>query len=154
MTELPVTVADAGAMVRATLRVPDCPPERVLGAFTDPAVLVRWWGGVLSATLTQGGPYIVRFPSLGQAMSGQVVRYAPGSHLEFTWGWEHEPDAPPRAVQVTVVGDAGAGGTELTVVHGPHGDGAAEEAARAGHREGWEFFLTRLGGLLAPDGSG
>ena len=40
--------------------------------------------------------------------------------------------------------------TLLTVVHGPHGEGAAEQAARSDHREGWEYFLARLGQLLAP----
>ena len=44
----------------------------------------------------------------------------------------------------------GDGGTELTVLHGPHGEGAAEQAARSGHRAGWEYFLARLGQLLAP----
>ena len=43
-----------------------------------------------------------------------------------------------------------AGGTELTVLHGPHGQGATEQAARSDHREGWEYFLARLGQLLAP----
>jgi hypothetical protein len=41
------------------------------------------------------------------------------------------------------------GGTELTILHGPHGEGAAEQAARSDHREGWEYFLARLGKLLA-----
>jgi uncharacterized protein YndB with AHSA1/START domain len=149
VTEFPVTVEDAGAMVTATMRLPGCPPERALAAFTDPAALVRWWGGVLSAALTPGGPYIVRFPSLGAAMSGQVVRYEPASHLEFTWAWDHDPAAPRRTVLITVAGDAGTGGTQLTVVHGPHGDGATEATARAEHREGWEFFLPRLGALVS-----
>ena len=60
-----------------------------------------------------------------------------------------------RTVLVTVAeaGDSGEpgadGGTELTVLHGPHGEGAAEQAARSDHREGWEYFLARLGQLLA-----
>jgi uncharacterized protein YndB with AHSA1/START domain len=84
VTEFSVTVVDAGPMVRATLLLPGCPPERALAAFTDPG----------------------------------------------------RPGRPGR--------------TELTVLHGPHGDGAAEQAARSGHREGWEYFLARLGQLLAP----
>ena len=39
----------------------------------------------------------------------------------------------------------------VTVVDAcPHGQGAAEQAARSDHREGWEYFLARLGQLLAP----
>ena len=72
MTENPVTIVSAGPVVRATLELPGCPPGRALAAFTDPATLVHWWRGVLSTTLTPGGPYTVRFPQLGQAMTGHV----------------------------------------------------------------------------------
>ena len=165
MTEFPVTVVDAGPMVRATLLLPGCPPERALAAFTDPATLRQWWGGELTVTPAEGGPYIVHFAKLGQTMRGRVVGHEPGSRLEFTWGWDHEPGAAARTVLVTVAeagdsaGSAGRGrpgrpgrpgGTELTVLHGPHGEGTAEQAARSGHHEGWEYFLARLGQLLAP----
>jgi uncharacterized protein YndB with AHSA1/START domain len=167
VTEFPVTAVDAGRMVRATLLLPGCPPERALAAFTDPATLRQWWGGELTVTPAEGGPYIVHFAKLGQTMRGRVVGYEPGSRLEFTWGWDHEPGAAGCTVLVTVVeggdsaGSAGprrperpgatdSGGTQLTVLHGPHGGGAAEQAARSDHREGWEYFLARLGQLLAP----
>lgn len=164
MTEFPVTVVDAGPMVRATMLLPGCPPWRVLAAFTDPATLRQWWGGELTVTPAEGGPYIVHFAKSDQTMRGHVVGYEPGSRLEFTWAWDHEPGAPERTVLVTVAeagggagraggggaGRAGPGGTELTVLHGPHGEGEAEQAARSGHHEGWEYFLARLGQLLAP----
>jgi len=155
VTEFPVTVVDAGPMVRATLLLPGCPPERALAAFTDPATLRQWCGGELTCTPAEGGPYIVNFAKLGQTMRGRVVGYEPGSRLEFTWGWDHEPGAAGRTVLVTVAeaddsADSSTKGTELTVLHGPHGEGAAEQAARSGHREGWEYFLARLGQLLAP----
>ena len=41
-----------------------------------------------------------------------------------------------------------AGTTVLTVMHGPHGAGPAEDAARAEHRAGWEHFLPRLADCL------
>ena len=162
MTESPVTVLDEGPKVRATLLLPGCPPERVLAAFTDPATLRQWWGGELTTTLAPAGPYVVHFAGLGQTMRGRVVGYEPGSRLEFTWAWDHEPGMAGRTVLVTVAeaGDSAgdspgdsAKGTALTVLHGPHGEGAAEQAARGGHREGWEYFLARLGALLAPAGS-
>ena len=151
MTEFPVAVADEGPMVRATLLLPGCPPERALAAFTDPETLREWWGGELTITTAPGGPYIVHFGTLGQTMRGQVVSYEPGRRLEFTWAWDHEPGAPGRTVLVTAgaLDGAGPGGTELTVLHGPHGDDAAEQAVRGDHREGWEYFLARLGQLLA-----
>jgi uncharacterized protein YndB with AHSA1/START domain len=152
-------------MVRATLLLPGCPPERALAAFTDPATLRQCWGGELTVTPAEGGPYIVHVAKLGQTMHGRVVGCEPASRLEFTWGWDHEPGAAGRTVLVTVAeaGDSAASagperpgrpgrpdGTELTVLHGPHGEGAAEQAARSDHREGWEYFLARLGQLLAP----
>jgi uncharacterized protein YndB with AHSA1/START domain len=156
VTEFPVTVVDAGPMVRATLLLPGCPPESALAAFTDPATLRQWWGGELTFAPAEGGPYIVHFAKLGQTMRGQVVSYEPGSRLEFTWGWDHQPGAPGRTVLVTVAKadePDGQGGTDLTVLHGPHGASAEEQAERSGHREGWEYFLARLGQLLASAGS-
>jgi uncharacterized protein YndB with AHSA1/START domain len=86
VTEFPMTVVDAGPMVRATLLLPGCPPEHALAAFTDPATLRQWWGGELTFTPAEGGPYIVHFAKLGQTMRGRVVGYEPASRLEFTWG--------------------------------------------------------------------
>ena len=154
MTEFPVTVVDEGPMVRAALLLPGCPPDRVLAAFTDPPALRQWWGGDLTIIPEPGGPYIVDFARLGQTMRGQVVGYQPGRSLEFTWAWDHEPGAAARTVLVTVTvpgaGPEDPGGTELTVLHGPHGEGAAEQAVRGEHREGWEYFLARLGQFLTP----
>lgn len=157
MTEFSVTVVDAGPMVRATLPLPGCPPERALAAFTDPATLRQWWGGELTFTPAEGGPYIVHFAKLGQTMRGRVVGYDPASRLEFTWGWDHEPEPLPRTVAIDAVPAASSGGaassgqagaTVLTLVHGPHGTGADEDEARAVHRAGWEYFLPRLAACL------
>lgn len=73
MTEFPVTVVDAGPMVRATLLLPGCPPERALAAFTDPATLRQWWGGELTFAPAEGGPYIVHFAKLGRTMRERVT---------------------------------------------------------------------------------
>ena len=54
MTEFPVTVVDAGSMVRAALLLPGCPPERALAAFTDPVTLRQWWGGEPTFTPAEG----------------------------------------------------------------------------------------------------
>jgi uncharacterized protein YndB with AHSA1/START domain len=151
-----VTIADTGPMIHATVSLPGCPRQRALAAFTDPAVLARWWGGELSTDLTVGGPYHVRFPQLGQTMTGQVTQYEPASRLEFTWAWSGADDEPgddgepARTVLVTVTPGQAPDGTELTVAHGPHTASAADRAARAEHREGWEFFLPRLAALLTP----
>jgi uncharacterized protein YndB with AHSA1/START domain len=145
-----VTVADDGLVVRAVVRRLGCSPATVLAAFTDPEVLARWWGSAeLTADLAVGGGYTVRFEAIDRTMTGQVLGYEPGHYLEFSWAWAHSPDDPPRTVLVRVDGEPA--GTVLTVVHGPHGDGEDEEAARQGNREGWEFFLPRLVRVLNGD---
>jgi hypothetical protein len=52
-------------------------------------------------------------------------------------------------VLVTVTPDDAGTATALTIIHGPRGDGPAEAASRAEHREGWEFFLPRLAAQLS-----
>jgi uncharacterized protein YndB with AHSA1/START domain len=62
---------------------------------------------------------------------------------------DHEPEAARRTVLVTVTPDDAGTATALTIIHGPRGDGPAEAASRAEHREGWEFFLPRLAAQLS-----
>jgi uncharacterized protein YndB with AHSA1/START domain len=144
-----VSIADVGPMVHATLRLPDCPPDRALTAFTDPMTLAPWWGGELTTDLSVGGPYTVQFVRLGRTMTGEVLGYEPASRLEFTWAWDSEPEDDRRTVLITVAAGTGFDGTELTVVHGPHAESEAEMAARNGHHEGWEHFLPRLAAVLS-----
>jgi uncharacterized protein YndB with AHSA1/START domain len=149
VTDLPLLIVDVGPMIQATLRLPNCSPGRALAAFTDPATLAQWWGGTLSTDLSVGGPYTVAYPRLGRVMTGQVVRHQPASALEFTWNWDNEEGDVRRTVLVRVGDGTGFDGTDLTLVHGPHGDGDVEAIARTEHREGWQHFLTRLAALLA-----
>jgi uncharacterized protein YndB with AHSA1/START domain len=150
VTGQPVIVVDDGPMLRATVPLPGCSPERALAAFTDPAMLARWWGGELSTDLTPGSAYTVRFPKIGRTLTGEVLGYEPVSRLEFTWNWDRDTGSGmSRTVVVSVSAASGAGGTRLTVTHGPHADSEAEQAARAEHCEGWEFFLPRLVALIS-----
>jgi uncharacterized protein YndB with AHSA1/START domain len=148
-----VLVEDDGPLLRAVVELASCDPGRALAAFTDPAVLARWWGGELTADLQPGGRYSVWFAKVPARLVGRVVGHVPASMLAFTWGWEHESDEPERTVTVTVSGEPSAAGastsTVLTVEHGPHGEDEAGLSARASHREGWEFFLPRLAAVLA-----
>jgi uncharacterized protein YndB with AHSA1/START domain len=143
-----VTVQDDGPALRAVLSLPGCSPERALDAFTAPDLLARWWGNAeLTAELVPGGAYDVWFAGIPARMTGRVLRYQPASLLEFSWGWDHQPELPPMAVTVEVAaGDDGA--TTVTIEHGPHADDEAGQSARREHREGWEYFLPRLETLL------
>jgi uncharacterized protein YndB with AHSA1/START domain len=50
-----VELQDAGPMLRYTLQLPGCTPERALRAFTSPRMLAQWWGNAeLTAVLEPG----------------------------------------------------------------------------------------------------
>ena len=142
-----IEIVDDGPVIRATVKLGNCPPDRALAAFTDPELLASWWGGELTINPEVGGVYNVWFPKVPASLIGQVVRNVPGDAFEFSWAWEHEPDSPDRTVSVTV--GTNGDGTELAIVHGPHGAGDAEATARTAHRDGWEYFLPRLHAALA-----
>jgi uncharacterized protein YndB with AHSA1/START domain len=141
----PVSLADDGPLLRATVRLPGCTAERALAAFTDPAQLAQWWGGALDVDLVPGGPYVIRFPQVPATMTGQVRAWVPGERLEFAWAWAHDPDAAPRTVTVRASDGPVA---VLAIAHGPHGDSEEGRRARAEHRAGWEHFLPRLAAFL------
>ncbi|HEY2075431.1 MAG TPA: SRPBCC domain-containing protein, partial [Streptosporangiaceae bacterium] len=138
-----VSIADSGPMIVATVALPGCEPVQALAAFTDPAVLARWWRGELTADLVPGGQYSVNFPKIPARLVGRVITYAPGRSLEFSWAWDGE-DEPPSAVTVRVEPADDGCSTVLTVEHGPHAPDQAGQKAHALHWEGWEYFLPRL----------
>jgi uncharacterized protein YndB with AHSA1/START domain len=144
-----VTITDTGPMIVATVALPGCPCERALAAFTDPAVLARWWRGELTAELVPGGRYRVAFPAIPAELTGRVVSYVPGSMLRFSWAWDGEDWRPASTVTVSVRLADASDASVLTIEHGPHGDDGAGRKAHAEHWEGWEFFLPRLPAAVA-----
>jgi len=137
-----VHIADAGAVIVATVWLADCDPDQALTAFTDPAVLLRWWRGELTADLVPDGEYTVRFPAIPARLTGRVLGYTPADSLVFSWSWEDEP--PDSTVAIRVRAEPDGNGTVLTIEHGPHREDEAGQTAHAEHRAGWEFFLPRL----------
>jgi uncharacterized protein YndB with AHSA1/START domain len=138
-----VMITDSGPMIVATVVLPGCEPGPALAAFTDPAVLARWWRGELTADLVAGGQYSVSFPVIPARLTGRVVSYAPGRSLEFSWAWDGE-DEPPSTVTVRAQWRNGDQSTVLNIEHGPHDQDEAGRTAHALHWEGWEHFLPRL----------
>jgi len=130
--------------------VADRTPEETLTWFTDPDLLRRWWGDTHEIDPVIGGKYVVGWPHLGKTMPGQVIR-SDATELVFSWSWVEEPELPVRVVMVrtTVVGT----GTRLEIVHGPYRatteDEPVETAERAGHLEGWLYFLPKLREAMA-----
>lgn len=126
----------------------NAPVEKVWSAWTDPALLARWYcpNPDLSVRadvdlrpegawmVDMGGRYVAR---------GQYTTIEEPALLEFTWAWDHEPDVPVSTVRVEL--EEVDGGTRLVLTHADLAD--ADEAK--GHGEGWDLSLGRLAGLLA-----
>ena len=143
-----VSITDSGPTIVATVVLPGCEPGLALTAFTEAAVLARWWRGELTADLVPGGQYSVSFPKIPARMVGHVVSYVPGRSLEFTWAWDGK-ERPATTVAVRAEWRAGDQSTVLTVEHGPHYQDEAGRTAHAEHWEGWEYFLPRLPAAVA-----
>ncbi|WP_144186579.1 SRPBCC family protein [Elioraea rosea] len=127
------------------------PPERVWAAWTEPALMLLWFGPQTAhaeqaeADLQLGGRFRVVLREDGGDRHEAHGRYdviEPPSRLVFAWNWASTPE---RVSRVTVVLRAIADGTELTLTHDRFADA---DAARA-HERGWSGSLDRLEALAA-----
>jgi uncharacterized protein YndB with AHSA1/START domain len=143
-----VTITDSGPMIVARVVLSDCEPSRALAAFTDPAVLARWWRGELTSDLVAGGQYSVSFRAIPARLAGRVVSYVPGSRLQFSWAWDGD-DGPPSTVTVRAEPAGDGRSTVLTIEHGPHDEDEAGRTAHDEHWAGWEYFLPRLSAAVS-----
>ncbi len=128
----------------------------VFGAFTDPDVLVQWWGpeGFRIASLDfrpdPGRGYrIPMLPPEGDAfnLSGEFREVDPPARLAFTFVWEPaDPDDVETlaALEFRDVGDS----TEVALTQGPF----KTEGRLALHRDGWGDSFDKLERLLSAVG--
>jgi uncharacterized protein YndB with AHSA1/START domain len=128
------------------------PPARVWDAWTQPALLMRWFGPhhtrveAAEVDLREGGGFRVVLREDNGARHEAVGAYTtiePERRLVFRWNWA---SAPERVSRVTVGFRAIAEGTEVTLTHDRFAD--AETAKR--HTRGWTESLERLVALFAP----
>jgi uncharacterized protein YndB with AHSA1/START domain len=126
-------------------------PERLFAAWTDPTLLVHWWGPRdvtcigAEVDLRVGGAYRLanRLPD-GAVLyiAGEFERIAPPHELVYTWRLESVPNPVER---VTVRFTPRDGGTDVIVVH----DRVRDPALREQHAAGWEGCLEGLAELMA-----
>lgn len=126
------------------------PPARVWAAWTQPEVMVLWFGPHhtraehAEADLRLGGRFRVvlredtgeRHEATGLYQEIEVER-----RLVFSWNWVSTPE---RVSRVTVTFRRVPEGTEVTLTHDRFAD--ADTATR--HTRGWTESLERLGTLL------
>jgi len=131
-------------------------PQLVYRAWTDPAMIVMWWGPTGAKTLSAetdprpGGRYHVVFTTPdGEVhdVSGEYREAEEFSVLSFGWMWRTLPDRA-SFVRLTFIDD-GNGGTEFTMHHGQFFD----EGARDRHIWGWTGALDKLEALMAGMGN-
>lgn len=121
------------------------PRAAVFRAWTDPELLVRWWGpgAWAEVDLRPGGRYRLgmRWPNgMTMCATGTFRDVAPGERLVYTFGWEGE-DSSETLVTVEFK-DAGAG-TELHLIH----EGFTAAEVRDNHGQGWSDCIDRLEAL-------
>jgi len=127
------------------------PPALVYQAWTDPEMLMHWFGPDnctvfhAEADVRVGGRFRVRMKATdGEThdVSGTYEAVIPGERLEFSWAWITMPERESR-VTVTIKPDGE--GTMLTLFH----ERFADEAAKEGHSYGWTQALGKLEHVLA-----
>lgn len=122
------------------------PPSLVYQAWTDPEMLMHWFGPDhctvfhAEADVREGGSFRVRMKATDgeiHDVSGTYLVVVPDERLEFTWAWITMPE---RQSRVTVTLKADGDVTILTLFHEQFFD----EEARAGHEYGWTQALGKL----------
>ena len=122
------------------------PPERVFAAWTDPAILRRWYCPnpdlplEVEADARVGGRYRVDMGGGRFVAEGEYTELVPGRVVAFTWRWTTSDAVSAVRVELSPTPD---GGTRVVLVH----TGLADAEDAQGHGEGWELILGRLAAL-------
>ncbi len=124
-------------------RILAAPPERVFAAWTDPALLRRWYcpnpelALEVEADARVGGRYRVDMGEGRFVAEGEYTELVPGRVVAFTWRWTTSDVVSAVRVELSPTPE---GGTRLLLVH----TGLEDADDAQGHREGWELSLARL----------
>jgi uncharacterized protein YndB with AHSA1/START domain len=126
------------------------PPERVYAAWTDPALLGRWFcpnpdlALAVTADAVVGGRYRVDMGEGRFVAEGEYTALEPSRLVAFTWRWTTSDDpASEVRVELAPAGPGTPGGTRLVLVH----SGLVDDDDARGHGEGWALQLDRLEGV-------
>jgi uncharacterized protein YndB with AHSA1/START domain len=126
------------------------PPAKVYAAWTDPAVIARWFGPQgterieAQTDLRVGGRYHIAAIMAGDRhdVLGVYREIVPNEKLVFTWAWKSTPE---RKSLVTVTFKPDGDGTIMTLLHEQFFD----EDARNRHNQGWTGAIDKMEKLFA-----
>jgi uncharacterized protein YndB with AHSA1/START domain len=147
MNEPPIdSVAKKRAATLVVRRCINATREKLFAAWTQPTILVRWWGpeGVICPVaeidLRVGGSYRIanQFPD-GTVVwiAGKFEVIEPPHRLTYTWKLESQKGPVER---VTVCFEVYGAATEVVVTH----KRIPDDAARTSHERGWIGCLDSL----------
>jgi uncharacterized protein YndB with AHSA1/START domain len=137
-------------------RVFRAPPEQVFAAWTDPQILVGWWGpeGYQTPEYTmdvrEGGAWrTVMRNATGEAhiASGVYREIAPPKRLVMTWGWQQPDGTRGHETVVELSFEPAPGGTRMQLVQRIF----ANVDQRDNHRMGWTSSLNKLEELVEAE---
>ncbi len=117
------------------------PRGEVFDQFVEADRLVRWWATSAVTDPVAGGTYEMFFAGPEVTLRGTYLEVRRPEFLSFTWSWDHE-NLPERLVEITF--GSNEGDTSSVLVRHE----ASDEAETSSYREGWEYFLGRLGTVL------
>jgi uncharacterized protein YndB with AHSA1/START domain len=128
-------------------------PEKVFKAWTDPAILVKWWGPEGFDTpeckmdVRPGGAWrstMVSPEGKPHTVSGVYREISPPKRLVMTWGWEEDGKRGHETV-VDLTFEPTPGGTKMRLVQSVF----ETASSRDGHSQGWNSSFNDLERILA-----
>jgi uncharacterized protein YndB with AHSA1/START domain len=125
------------------------PPEEVFELWTEPDLLITWWGPEGYETpecaldIRPGGRWrtMMRSPEGNRLwVSGVYRSIDPPRRLVFTWGWEDEKGVRGHETEITVTFEPAPGGTRLVLLQQTF----ETKESRDQHAKGWSSSLNKL----------
>jgi uncharacterized protein YndB with AHSA1/START domain len=126
------------------------PPERVFELWTEPALLVQWWGPegyqipAHALDVRPGGKWITTLRGTDgvlRTVSGVYRTVERPKRLVMSWAWHDEQGRPGHETEIVVTFDAAPGGTRLVLLQQEF----ATTAERDAHAAGWTSTFNKLG---------
>ena len=130
-------------------RLIPAPPERLFAYWTEPDLLVKWFGpegfDVPSHHLDirPGGRWrtTLRAPDgTLRTVSGVYNKIEPPRRLVFTWGWDDDNGVRGHETEVTVTFEPTPGGTRLKLIQQVFQTGEVRDL----HNGGWASSFNKL----------
>lgn len=129
-------------------------PEKVFKAWTDPGILVQWWGPEGFTTpecamdVRPGGKWrTVMLSPKGERnpVSGVYREVSPPGKLVISWAWEQADGRPGHETEIVVTFEPAPGGTRMRLVQSVF----ESVEHRDNHKGGWSSSFNRLERLFA-----